>query len=347
VPRIAGLGLKSVSRDAALLFYALAEPGPLPSLVHAMFGDRCNEAVAQLVLDGVLEVDHHGRFVSGASAHDAVLDPLDAAGDGILARLSLSALRHAQALRNLDAAALAERLYACNRQPLSPYWARRFPSPESLAEHLDSSEGGAARRWLQAVWTVPTVDPNWRHFQSRYANVDDRLVYKLYVSPRAEHVAECFGVFVAVLSERRAPWFKVGRRTAGVLRPDKMIAYFDRFDALQGSAEELAHRLAGMPAHGVPFTAELDGDGLLSWGSDPPDLTQVLIWQRRTSWRLWVCRRLAVALVAAREQTHDIQPWQFALQRLQLAGVNPNTYAPDPSIWTSYRPELGAFDGDH
>ena len=37
-----GLGIKSVSRDTALLFLSLQQPGPLPAYVQASLGDRCS-----------------------------------------------------------------------------------------------------------------------------------------------------------------------------------------------------------------------------------------------------------------------------------------------------------------
>ena len=339
VPRRSGLGVKSISCDAALLFYALSEPGPLPRFVHEQFGERCNDQVAQLVFDGMLELEHDGRFVSGAAAQDAVLEPNAVEPDGALARLSFSALRHAERLGDLEARDLARRLYAYGRLPLSPEWSARFPSADALADHLDRSAGGTARRWLRSAWEVPDggADSEWRHFRSKYADGSQALGHKLYLSPRPDQLAPAFEAFVAVLSERRASWFKVARRVPGILRPDKLVAYFPSADAAHATAEQVAERLSGMPVHGVPFTADVGADGLVSWGMDPPEQTQVLVWQRRSSWRLWVCERLATALAAA---SGEEEPWRFALRRLELAGVDPATFAPRPGIWEDGR-------GDH
>src|SRR5690242_20152557 len=73
-PRHADLGIKSVCRDTALLYFTLQQPGRLPSYVRAMFGDECNQAVAELVLDGVLEVENDDAFVSGADAYGLIYD---------------------------------------------------------------------------------------------------------------------------------------------------------------------------------------------------------------------------------------------------------------------------------
>jgi hypothetical protein len=62
------LGIKSVDRDTALLYFTLKEPGRLPAYIKPMLGDQCNQAIVELVLDGVLEIESHGKFVSGADA---------------------------------------------------------------------------------------------------------------------------------------------------------------------------------------------------------------------------------------------------------------------------------------
>ena len=48
------------------------------------------------------------------------------------------------------------------------------------------------------------------------------------------------------------------------------------------------------------YPAEISGDGLLSWGLDPPK-RGALSGQHGSSWREWICRRLAAALVETLE----------------------------------------------
>ena len=44
--------------------------------------------------------------------------------------------------------------------------------------------------------------------------------------------------------------------------------------------------------------------------------------------------QLATALIAAgRVDMADLAPWQFALKRLQLAGVDIHSWAPAQQIW--------------
>jgi hypothetical protein len=127
--------------------------------------------------------------------------------------------------------------------------------------------------------------------------------------------------------------FKVGADAAGLLRPDKMVAYFDNFEALAAVADSLADALAGVSAHGVPFSAEITSDGLLSWGVDPPREERPPGWSGGQSWRLWVTNRLAGALLAARGQGVE-EPWRFALERLRVEGVDVERWVPASSLWS-------------
>ncbi|MGH7248249.1 MAG: hypothetical protein ACREH9_09110, partial [Pseudomonadota bacterium] len=120
---------------------------------------------------------------------------------------------------------------------------------------------------------------------------------------------------------------------AGLLRPDKLVVYFWSFDSLQETARQILTRLGSCPAHGVPFTAGITDDGLLSWGFDPPPDKGALAWRERESWRLWITNRLATALLSARKTAAGgIEPWQFALDRLRLENIDTATWAPNDSF---------------
>ena len=60
-----GLSMKAVSRDTALLLFALREPGPLPRFAAQAMGADCANAIGRMVLDGILEVDLNGAWISG------------------------------------------------------------------------------------------------------------------------------------------------------------------------------------------------------------------------------------------------------------------------------------------
>jgi hypothetical protein len=333
----AGGNLKSVCRDTALLFLTLAQPGTLPSYVLAMFGDQSNRAVAKLVLDGVLEMKGADGFVSGSAAYDLICSQASLVEPkGFLGRLSQAALKYAQALDIDESGKLSARLYFYNRLPLSARWRRRFPGQESVASYLGIESGAANKSLLHARWRrmkVPPPSDGWFQWESRERTQYEpatRQRYKLYVSPHPDHLQETFHVVVESLADSPAHHFKVGSDAAGLLRPDKIVIYVGSFGALHEVANQLRQRLAGCPAQGVPFSAAFaEDDGLLSWGIDPAPEEGTLSWQERESWRLWVTNRLARVLLEAKKAGAGLlEPWQFALERVRLENIDPETWTP-------------------
>jgi hypothetical protein len=330
-----GPALRSVDRDTALLFLTLREPGPLPSYVRSALGEAAERTVARLVADGVLEVADGGAFVSGAAAVSLLRPCGEETGSGRLAALSLAALRHAQALPGDDPLRLTWSLYAYNRRPLTPRWQRLLPSSEAVEAHLKIALGGANRARLDRSWSRSSSS-DWLSWSARrragLGSAATRVTYKLYVSPLPEALAEGFAAVLDAITAARAAQFKVGSNALGLLRSDKIVAYFNRFERLAEAAETVRRHLDGAPAQGVPFTSEIGGDGLLSWGVDPPRTTWAA--SEGTSWRFWLARRLAAALLVARSAAGEgVEPHRFALERLRLEGVDTTTWTPGALLW--------------
>jgi hypothetical protein len=325
------LGVKAVDRDTALLFLTLREPGPLPSYVQAVLGEAAGRTVARLIADGVLEIEKDGAFLCGPAA----LQVQGALGNGgRLADLSLAALRYGQALAIDDPLRLSFRLYGYNRRPLTPLWQKLLPGPEAVRAYLGIAAGGAHRKLLDRMWQPSPPSEAWLSWQSRMAETADArgATWKLYVSPAPEALVEGFGAVLEALAAARAGQFKIGSGAAGLLRPDKIVAYFPSFERLEEAARAVESRLGGVAAQGVPFTSEIAGDGLLSWGMDPPE-SERDPWGGRESWRLWLTHRLARALLAARGSGEEIEPWRWAVERLRLEGIDPGTWTPAASQW--------------
>jgi len=335
------LRVKAVCHETALLYLTLQQAGSLPAYVQAKFDERRNQEIAELVLDGVLEVEREGAFVSGAEAYPLIYwgEPQEQTG-GIIPRLSVEALMYAQSLEIDEAAKLSARIYFYNRIPFSPRWRRSFPTEGAVARHLGIEPGGSNETALARGWSKVSGGASgegWHLWKSRRAQRETQaagITYKLYVSPGCDQVREAFGEAVAALVKSGAICLKVGRDVFGLLRPDKIVAYFYRLEELLEVAEELRRKLEGCPAHGVTFTAEIGEDGLLSWGMDPPLGQAALVWQERESWRLWVTNRLAMALLDAKSGgASAVEPWRFALERLRLEGVDTRTWTPANTIW--------------
>ncbi|RKQ90417.1 hypothetical protein C8N24_0219 [Solirubrobacter pauli] len=338
LPRTPGPGRhpKAIDRDTALLYLTLRTPGRLPRYVHSLLGADLRPTVTRLVLDGVLEIDAGGRFVAGAEALALLAPPPEPAnGDGRIAALSVAALHYGQRLELDDTTVLAGRLYSYNRLPLTPLWRRRLPTRAALAEQLGVAAGMPLTRTIGRRWTATRTTDNespWLSWGAPPEHDHGDGTFKLYVSPQPDVLVDVLPDVVDVLAETRAAAFKVGADVDGVLRPDKLVAYFDRFERLAVAGERLRERLDGVPAHGVPFTAEIDPAGLLSWGTDPPAHAQTTGLQGHESWRLWLCVRLAAAVLSARAGAGG-EPWRYALERIRLEGVDPATWAPTQAIW--------------
>lgn len=324
-----GLSTKVVTHDTAALLEALKKPRPLPE--EAVHDSVAALAITRLVWDGVLQIRKNGKWICGPDA--CSLTASDSAKErGTLADLSLQALQHAAALWTGGTAELSGTLYRYNTIPLTPQWVRRIPDQSALREYLQIQPGGRNRRDLDRSWLQ--VSPAgehapWLSWVSRTVPVDpQRTAYKLYLSPLPSNLREAFRVWLAAITIAGAFHFKLGSNVRGLLRPDKMVAYFNDRAALDDAAERISRELSGCPAQGVPFTAELGCGALMSWGIDPSADEMVPVWLRQQSWRQWVCNRLGAALAVAKHYQSNVLPaWRFALERLRLEGVDVASWA--------------------
>jgi hypothetical protein len=327
VPRVEGAeSVKSVTRQTADLFRSLERPRVIDHPDETWRND-----IIDLVLDGILEIEHGDGFVCGADAYDVFFD---APPPPAQQNLSLDALRHAEQLVTHDIATLTTALYTYNRLPRTRVWASRFPDRDAVLAHLETSPL-LDRHWVQSSANSGWI--SWRPREQRGGA--DAVTWKLYVSPRPEHVRDAFHALVRVLAEHGGAPMKIGQDAAGLLRPDKLVTYFSSRAELDAVALALRDALHDCPAHGVPFSAMFDNDGddrgVLSWGVDPPDSERVLSWLDRESWRLWVAKSLASALSIAKSATHaSVAPWQFAIERVRRRGVDVTTWAPTSTLWS-------------
>ncbi|GCE21154.1 hypothetical protein [Dictyobacter kobayashii] len=327
-PPDSALPVKSVSRDAALLFQRLRDPGRVPHLLKSLFGSHAEVQVQQLILDGILEVEIDRQFLSGTSA---LRQDAGVSGEAAchIARLSNSAIQYGSELQGLAVSEVATRLYLFNRIPGSPSLQCRFAENEQIIAYLSGSS--ACIQQLASHW-VGELSQGGAWFKWRMPESHSSYAFKLYISPAIDALPETFRLTVDVLARTKCPCFKVGLTAFGLLRPDKFVAYFACFEDLQRTAEQLQSSIAGLPAHGVPFTAAIDAEGLLSWGMDPPLPGPLPGTQKAQSWRQWITERIAVYLVSAREDgTKNITA--FVHRRLAMDGVDTLTWSPNLAIW--------------
>lgn len=328
-----GLSLKSVSKDTALLLLTLQEFSALPQYAVSELGDQRDRFIAKMILDGILEIEVGERALTGPSAlnvvagTDAMPEPM-----GTLARLSMKAIEYADALDLLDPVPIAARLYTFNAIPVSARWKRLLCDQAAVDNYLRVFESSVARM-LQTNWSLISQPvESWKSWRSERIRTypTNSIVYKLYVSPHPCDLPLAFGTVVERLSRSQSFQWKVGANIYGLLRPDKIVAYFEEIADLRETAAELYAALLGCAEHGVPFTAELGAAALLSWGVDPVTEDRSVPWLQRESWRSRICNRLASALVTARMATGGNSRPHFAVERLALDGIDTRTWTPAP-----------------
>ncbi len=245
-------------------------------------------------------------------------DSLTALSNGIL-------LVAAHLSASTDTAALAQLLYHANSVPLSPQWLRRVPDPQA-AEGLLLGDA-TTRGTLEAHWHSRS-DRHWLYFTPR-ARGRRAVRRKLYVSVLPDDSPGALSAAVEVMAQTRTAQFKVARQARALLRPDRMVIYLASPEELDELAGGLAHPLAGLRPQGVPFSGELGGSAALSWGADPPARVRSFA----KSWRTWVTRKLAAYLRAADAADAEGRA-DFARARLAEEGVDLETWAPLPALWS-------------
>jgi hypothetical protein len=330
-PLVAGRTSKTVSRECGRLIQAIVRECRIPADCSV----EAARLAIRLVLDGVIEVETRSGYRSGVRyANDSCLARSSRATVGQTAQLSMDALRYGARLLVDDSRVLSARLYFFNRLPCSRELRRRFPDRASVREFLELGKSGPLQRLITQNWEQVSGDEyhraTWLEWRARHAR-GSRPRYKLYVSAHYGDLPWVFGIVMHVVTMHRALKVKIGADVFGLLRPDKLIVYFDDPEQLRRTAAALRGELAAAVPHTVPFSAQIDEIGTLSWGVDP-DADNVLIpGVGRESWRLWLTNQLAGALLDYRaECTGDltIQAWEYATLKLELEGVDTSTWAP-------------------
>lgn len=320
-----GLPPVAIDRDTALLFLSLSEPGPAPDFAFSN-SEEAASTLRRLIFDSILQLEHADAFISGAEAC-ARLGVEDLGERNGLAKLSMEALSYGAALIDVDGASLMQKLYTYNRRPTTPALRRQLPNSEACLTFLGLASECGVRKVIDRHWSGDDDDSSpWLVF-TRRAPQRERTTQscKLYVGLTFEELAKCMPAIADALGRSAASQFKVGTDLDGLLRPDKFVAYFPNKAALHDAGRELLPIIADRAVHVVPFTAAIAPSGALSWGMDP----QNAWFGDRQSWRQWICEKLAAALVAARSSTAEtVAPWQFALERLRLEGVDTDTFMP-------------------
>lgn len=326
-----GLSTKAISVETSRLFVSLSEP----KVIECGEGEGgkatlSRERLLDLVFSGVFEIEHQGAFKFGPTAMEALgvsaKNHVSLAPDRIQA-LSRAAIEYGQDLHLSDPLMLSARMYFFGRRPISPTVCdnpayAKFPLRflAAVLSHFNSSEAVEVK-----------VRQGWFLFKRKGANPSGACRHKLYISPQIEDLPYLEQELAKTLVET-ATMFKIASDVRGLMRPDKLLAYFATRENLLVAAGALRKVLVGARAHGVPFTGSLMPDGMLSWGIDPPTAKFSLSWLEQESWRLWVTNRLASSLILARRYNGEMSPYQFAISRMRADGVDADNWAPTAQL---------------
>jgi hypothetical protein len=331
-PPGSGLPAKAVSSDAALLIHTLREPRAVPHLLERLFSADAEAQVTQLVFDGVLEVESGGRFISGERAVEVHSVDVADTSCPVITALSRAAIAYGAELTRFRVPDVASRLYLFNRAPSTPALQRRFADATATLSYVI---GHADYATSLGAWTLASPDPYWLRWER--AGGGPSLPYKLYVSPVLDDLPKMFGLTVRRLASTGCQRFKLGCGAYGLLRPDKLVAYFETLEELHAAADSILATVRPARAHGVPFSAAIDDGGFVSWGMDPPQLWAA---EGIQSWRQWVVERVAAYTVAAQVAASE-DTINYVLRRIALDGVDVRTWTPGSAMWRSaaVRPE--------
>lgn len=235
-------------------------------------------------------------------------------------------------LDRMPVESIAARLYAWNRLPSSA-WRQVQAEPALIVK---AASAAASADWEQIAPGPPAAP--WCIWRPRGArSMPTAQCWKLYLSPRPRHLAQAVRVALGACGGLCVVSLKYGLDADGMLRPDKLVVHLADLQSVHVLGERLLRALDGVSAHGVPFTCEIGGDGLISWGVDPPPNSPTA--RIAPSWRLWVTQVLARAL--RRRSDDAVAPWERALRELERAGVDSRTWEPSRDLWAEESTAMG------
>lgn len=340
------VGLKEVDHSSAELFQMLSKATVLPQEYLLRHGPDLNRRLVSLILDAVLEVEWEGEFVCGPASCKLLFDRRanDTESDHRLARCSREALRLACEVPIEEPVALSRWLYGYNAIPASPLWLSRLGSRDENSQ-LGLEQGGRNHERLGVSYVSNRDDAwlSWTFNGKSRKKADGHLGYKLYISPHPRALMDSFATIVDSLIDSEVSDFKLGNGPLGLLRSDKLVVYLDSWNSLRELASVIEGALSGTAAQGVPFTAPLTDNGLLSWGMDPPPQTHLSGWGEVQSWRYWLVNQLSRSILHARARGACADDClDYATTRLRLEGVDTELWLASDQLWMVGRPNAWA-----
>ena len=318
--------VKALQSGDALLFLALTAPKPIPSYFLRAHDDF-ERYLGRLLLDRVIEVEIDGKFRSGP----AIAENAGELDEGSIAD---RALLYAAELAVEQPLTLAGRLYFFNRLPTSVADCTALPGTEAVRAYLGVSGGVSTESDVQ-LRESHSSDSRSAFMSWTNARSECRVAapFKLYVCPYPADLPAIFRTCATTAGRHGAFAVKVAADAPTLNRPDKFVAYFNTRGELDACAEAMGPVLSGLRVHELPFSGQLQVSAL-RWGVDPPITASGATSSRSESWRVWVTRKLASALVLAVQSGYTAQAAAaFAKHRVSLEGIDVRSWAPDGVVF--------------
>jgi len=323
-----------IDEVSALLLFVMQQSGVLPDFVIEEGDHRAQLRVFDLIHAGVLELKLNGKHYTKNSAlqllrdKDRVPPNSNLRENGScnrlkLCQLSLNAVTSAIDSNESDVQVIQGILYRSNTIPISRKLKIQFEDGAYEFSNLISKH----------FWTEASSDGWFHYYPSHRGSREFDYQAKMYVSPSPADFTKTLRIVADVFSEHDGVSFKIGSGIAGLVRPDKIVAYFTDKDTLIEVVQKAIPKLQHITAQGVPFTAQCTSDGLLSWGVDPHCNNEQGETERK-SWRQWVVEKIAESLASMDHTYRNLSTSEIIniiLDRLELEGVDLNSFGPNSS----------------
>jgi hypothetical protein len=319
----------------------------LPARLREESDKEMQQIVVQLVLDGVLEIQVAGCYVSGLEALDKMMPlpkraaAVDQCADAnYTCKISRTAIDFALQSVYKHPRDIAWILYNFNRTPMHRGRLRRIPDIEAVARFLglDDKEGWPGMpETVRPVRAERDAEGNftpffqvWRSWKiGRTKRSKDSAGYKVYLSPLPDETPEVFKIVKDTVADSGANSMKTGRVLSALLRADKLIVYFRTISGALEYAESLVRATSSFRGQGVPFTYQVAPDNcLISIGVDPPGKFGL-----DNSWRRYVTDKLALAIQAFHRSKRD-DPIAYIRAHMSMFGVDVERWRPVSRDWT-------------
>lgn len=318
-----GNPVAALDHDAALLLARFTRPRRGEQLAKTIADfDKLRTPILRMVMDGVLEAEVDGRFVSGVDFTAAIGN--DSAGNLVdkMDDLSRRAIQTAVVHPSADDVDLARRLY------------RSGFGPRGITNPIHDLDRDGIADWLNVRRSCDQLasydyaqDDFWHHWLSYVSK--SAALHKLYICPPVDALPEVLRLAAQTCAALDLPGLKVGATSTNVLRSDCLVLYATDRASLLRTISEIRPGLNGLVGRGLTFAMQADLSLALYMAEDQRG-SELEGMHGVVSWRGSVCARLARSIGDAKRQNRALTQFaaEHALRRLSFDGIDTARWTP-------------------